>query len=128
MKQDIELIKHVNYSIENARRNISKIGDCNWPLYIEGYTSGKIRHLLNNLCANNDNVNYLEVGTHKGATFISAAYRNAGTFIGLDNWSVYGNQEDVIYESINKLDNKQDIKFLRNQIIIYSKHLQDIYM
>ncbi len=48
-------------------------------LDLEGMSSHKIRIMLNNLCENFDS-NYLEIGSWKGSTFISAMYKNTKTF------------------------------------------------
>jgi hypothetical protein len=45
-------------------------------LSIKGFSSHKIRHLLNNLMEYDGVVNYLEVGTFRGSTFASSLYNN----------------------------------------------------
>lgn len=83
------LIKHVQSSIYSADRGHSKINEK--ILNIEGFSSSKIRHLLNNLC-NFHNVNYLEIGCWKGSTFISSLYQNKvsiASAIAIDNWSEF---------------------------------------
>lgn len=54
-----------------------------------GFTSPKIRHLLNNV-GSCDELNYLEIGVHKGGTFVSALYKNnMKSATAVDNWSEF---------------------------------------
>jgi methyltransferase family protein len=55
-------------------------------LALEGYSSPTVRHFLNNLCRF-AGANYLEVGTWKGSTLMSAAYANSGRFTAVDDFS-----------------------------------------
>ncbi len=72
------LIEHVELSIQNAIDNISKIN--NDVINVEGMTGIKTRHLYNNICSykksNNEKLKYLEIGTWKGSSLISALYKN----------------------------------------------------
>jgi len=61
-------------------------------LSVGGFTSHKIRHFMNNMC-NFDDVRYLEIGVHLGATLFSASYKNKGIFVGIDNFT-WCNQDD----------------------------------
>jgi hypothetical protein len=80
------LINHVNKSFELADQNISKL--TNDILQMEGMTGRKTRHLYNNLC-NLDNINYLEVGTWKGSSFVSAIYGNNTNCLAVDNFEEF---------------------------------------
>ena len=132
-----DYITHIKYAVAFAESQKSRISDANTkgvkvlPLHVEGYTSPKVKHLLNNLCSIND-VNYLEIGVYKGATFTSAFFHNNGTFYGIDNWSVYSNNEKLLMEHIIKLSNKNqivkfydcdsfkfDLSLIKNKIDIY---------
>jgi hypothetical protein len=68
--------KEINYiekSILNAQLGNSKLtGEL---LYYPGQSSFKIKHLLNNIMEMPD-INYLEIGTLWGSTFISSLYQN----------------------------------------------------
>ena len=55
-------------------------------LALEGYSSPTVRHFLNNLCRF-PSVRYLEVGTWKGSTLMSASYGNDGRFTAIDDFS-----------------------------------------
>lgn len=86
----VVLIKHVEKCIERATLKRSKLPSS--VLKLEGYSSVKVRHFLNNLCSL-PNTSYLEIGVWKGSTFISALYGNQSTVIqaiGIDNWSKFG--------------------------------------
>jgi hypothetical protein len=80
------LINHVNKAFEMADQNISKLP--NDVLQMEGMTGKKTRHLYNNLC-NIDDANYLEIGTWKGSSFVSATYGNKINSIAVDNWAEF---------------------------------------
>lgn len=81
-----KLIAHVKKSIDNAHNEISKL--TNDVLSIDGMSSPKVRHLLNNLCSRPD-VSHLEIGAWKGSTWIGALYGNAGNIkqaVAVDSW------------------------------------------
>ena len=75
---ELLLIQKVEYSISNAERGISSLAS--EILKLEGMSSPKVRHLLNNLCAL-PGARYLEIGSYKGSTWISALYNNSSTLI-----------------------------------------------
>ena len=79
-----EYISKVNQSIENAIAGKSKLTPD--ILSIDGMSSSRNRHLLNNLA---DNSNYLEIGVWHGSTFISALYGNIVKAYAIDNWSEF---------------------------------------
>lgn len=84
------LISHVKKSIENAQNNISKLDEN--VLNLEGMSSPLVRHFLNNICSLHEAV-YLEVGSWKGATLVSALYKNEESLadvVTIDNWSLFG--------------------------------------
>lgn len=58
------------------------------PLSINGMSSDKVRHLLNNLCSR-DNTRYLEVGSWRGSTLVSALFCNPATAVAVDNFSQF---------------------------------------
>jgi len=68
-----EKISHILNSILKAETQQSKLDFK--TLNLEGFSSYKIRHFLNNLLEI-PNTNYLEVGTFKGSTFAAALYKN----------------------------------------------------
>lgn len=66
---------NINIAFQNAESGISKLAGQDKILALNGPSSCKIRHLLNNLCSE-PSTNYLEFGTWRGHTFISAIYGN----------------------------------------------------
>lgn len=94
------IVEHVKNSILDAFSNKSKLSDD--VLRMEGMSGNKTRHLYNNIC-NLDDSTYLEVGTWKGSSFISAMYKNNNTFgYCVDNWCEFGGPKDEFYKNINK--------------------------
>jgi hypothetical protein len=85
---DLEsLIRHTERAVYNASINSSKLTD--EILEMEGMSGYKTRHLYNNVC-NLPGAKYLEVGTWKGSSFISALYGNMlGHSYCVDNWSEF---------------------------------------
>lgn len=123
------LIEHVKQSIEKAKLEKSNL--TYEILSLEGLSSDKIRHLINNICSI-PHAHYLEIGTWKGATFISALYKNrlsSGTAI--DNWKQFtGTKDDFEKNAQNFLDKNSytaheancfnfDLKKIQNKIDIY---------
>jgi hypothetical protein len=89
------LINHVKASIGNAYNHTSKLIPN--VLSLEGMSSSKVRHLLNNLCTL-PGAGYLEIGAGPGSTFIAALYKNTNILfeaIAIDNWSEYGYSRDT---------------------------------
>lgn len=88
----IELLKrHICNAVKNADDCKSKLpADV---LELEGMSGKKTRHLYNNIC-DLPNATYLEVGTYKGSSLISAYYRNIVNCVCVDNWCQFGGKED----------------------------------
>jgi hypothetical protein len=81
-----ELETQAEVAIINAISEKSKITDK--ILAIHGMSSRKGRHLLNNICSL-PGINYLEVGSWKGSTAISALYQNnIKNYTIIDNWKI----------------------------------------
>lgn len=59
---------------------------------IEGFSSTKVRQLLNRIVGHPDCKNYLEIGVHLGSTFIPAIYGNEVNATCIDNWIRFGNR------------------------------------
>lgn len=91
----------ISKCIENALSEKSKLNDD--ILAIPGMSSRFNRHLLNNLGAEFDKFNYLEIGIHKGSTFISSLYKNNFVDVwAIDNWSLYENQSVCFLDNCDK--------------------------
>jgi hypothetical protein len=94
------LINQCAKSVYDSNRGISKID--NDILSINGMSTPKVRHLMNNICSF-DECKFLEVGTYMGSTLCSAAFNNNGSFIGVDNFSEF---HSVVNPShVNSQDN-----------------------
>jgi hypothetical protein len=129
---NLEQIKtHVFDSIEKSNNNMSKL--TNDILRMEGMSGIKTRHLYNNLCSI-DNLNYLEIGTWKGSSFISACFQNNINSIVIDNWSEFGSVKEEFLnnyktycpdKSLNLFEKdcfqitKDDINTVFNSIDVY---------
>jgi len=104
------LIDHVQNSIQNAYRDVSRLS--NDVLTMEGMSGKKTRHLYNNICNLPDST-YLEVGTWKGSSFISAMYKNESVFgFCIDNWCEFGGPKDDFYKNINTHLTNKHIKII----------------
>ena len=74
MKKE-ELVKIIEESIQLAEEGKSKLNEK--ILNLEGFSSRKVRHFLNNIVnLRGPDCRYLEVGTWKGSTFVSAMHKN----------------------------------------------------
>lgn len=94
-----ELIQHVELCLENSDKNKSKL--TSEILNMEGMSGSKTRHLYNNLCSL-ENANYLEIGTWKGSSFISANYQNNVNSVAVDNWSEFKGPKEVFLNNLKK--------------------------
>lgn len=63
----------------------------NWILTLNGMSGKRYRHFVNNLIATVPNARYLEIGSWKGSTALSAIYGNKVSSVCIDNWSQFGN-------------------------------------
>jgi len=84
-------------AIDKAFNKRSKLSDD--VLKIDGMSSDHVRHFLNNVCDLTEDTRYLEIGSWKGSTLISAAYKNDGVYIGVDNFAHFGGPQKEFYEN-----------------------------
>lgn len=101
-----ELKTIVTESILKSKSLVSKIP--HEVANLKGFSSPKIRHLLNNLCSY-DPCNYLEIGIFTGSTFIPAIYKNECKAIGIDNYSQF-QKEQMGYDA-REILNQNLLKF-----------------
>lgn len=124
-----ELIEHVINAYDLSDKYQSKLTED--ILLMEGMSGRKTRHLYNNLC-NLDNINYLEVGSWKGSSFISALYGNNVNAIAIDNWSEFeGNIEDFTKNTKKYLKDEKFSFIEKDCFLINKDDLQgniDIYL
>ena len=123
-------IKHIIQSIINAIDEKSKLDDSVFS--IQGMSSIKNKHLLNNLL-NKEDVNYLEIGVHQGSTFVSALYgNNVNSAYAIDDWSQFNGKKSkkvfesnceafniVNYELFNENSFKLDLSKIKTKINVY---------
>ncbi len=83
-QDEAALIAHVENSIQKAVDGVSKVNKK--ALAIHGMSSAKVRHFLNNVCSLPGS-SYLEIGSWKGSTLVSALHKNPVKAIAIDNWS-----------------------------------------
>lgn len=110
MKFNLEqLINHVNLSVDNSNKNLSKLTSD--ILSMDGMSGNKTRHLYNNICELNG-ANYLEIGTWKGSSFISAFYGNDINPIVIDNWEEFNGPKNEFISNVNKFCPDRKFNFI----------------
>lgn len=87
------LAERVERAIEAAEAGRSRLAAAAWS--VGGFTGGKTRHLLNNLCQPFA-TRYLEVGLLHGATFCAALCENQAHGIGIENFSEFDGAESIV--------------------------------
>lgn len=110
-QREIQLIEHVIKSIRNAEHHLSKLN--NQILLLEGMSSPKVRHFLNNLCSL-PNTHYLEIGCWKGSTFISSLFNNQeniSSAIAIDNWEEFGGPKQQFLNNCSDFLSKNTYTF-----------------
>lgn len=111
-------VNHVQQSIVEAEKANSKLdGEI---LNLQGMSSSKNRHLLNNLCSLPE-THYLEIGCWKGSTFISALFKNNESIKsarGIDDWSSFGGPKQEFISNSDK--HLSDINFNFHSIDCFS--------
>lgn len=94
-----ELSFHIQECIEKALKSESKLDHSVFGIH--GFTSNRIRHFLNNV-GSMPGLDYLEVGVHKGATFVAANYKNEfRSSTAIDNWCEFdeNGQSKAMFEA-----------------------------
>lgn len=102
------LIAYVQKCIALADKNISNLSSD--VLKLDGMSSSKVRHLLNNL-GGMPNLNYLEIGVWKGSTWVSALFQNQNNLISavaIDNWCQTGTASFFLENSNRYLKELKD--------------------
>jgi len=68
---------------------------------VKGYSSRKVRQLLNALVTNVA-THYLEIGVHTGSTFIPSIYGSETMVTCIDNWSRFGNKRPEFEKNLEQ--------------------------
>lgn len=90
---------------------------------VPGYSSDKVRRLLNSLCSLPD-VTYLEIGTHLGSTFIPALYDNKVRATCIDNWSLDGHTREDFQANLDLYLPGREVMVIESDA--FKVHLEDI--
>lgn len=101
MNISIGIIQQAINDAENRKSSLSSN-----ILNLDGMSSPKVRHFLNNICHISENINYLEIGVWKGSTFTSALYNNAKHIshaYAIDNWSQFNGSKELLINSLKEL-------------------------
>jgi hypothetical protein len=86
----MNIVNAVEQAVNRATEEISALSD--EILELRGMSSRKVRHLLNNLCAQQHSA-YLEIGTYSGSTLCSALFGNQSNVeaaYAVDHWRQFG--------------------------------------
>ena len=85
----MDKIALIQEAIEKGKAELSNLTPKQFE--VGGFTSPKIRHIMNNLGA--ISANYLECGSHIGCSLIMTTYGNDNlkTAVAIDNWSEFNN-------------------------------------
>jgi len=97
----VDLMEHVRVSIVTARSGLSRLLVTPDALEVEGMSDKSVRHLLNNL-ASAPGTKYLEVGSWRGSTFVSALTGNEQTVdnaLAVDAWAFDTETEKWLFGS-----------------------------
>jgi hypothetical protein len=97
---NIQYVKHCATSLLNAYANKSKLTD--EIISMEGMTGSKTRHFYNNLLDCGFLKTYLEVGSWKGSSFVSAMYGNNIEGYSIDDWSEFGGPKEEFHNAIGR--------------------------
>jgi hypothetical protein len=95
----INLVEFLEDSLFKSVRGESKI--TRDILNIDGMSSPKGRHLLNNLCSSSD-VNFLEIGSYEGSTSVAALYENKINYTIIDNFKLGLQHKEVLINNFVK--------------------------
>lgn len=119
-------VYHVLDSLDKSGRYESKFDAKSYD--IEGLTSDRVRHFLNNLCSIEE-AKYLEVGSYAGSTFFAATMNNDIPSFAVDNYicNVSPARLDVKWNGYSApkkkfLNNRK--KYKSGKLI--DKHIQDV--
>lgn len=94
-------VRHALAAADDSQRVPHKVDAT--ASHVAGMTSIRIRRFINSLCEGlGRRCCYTEIGTHQGATLVSASHGNAGQFSGLDNFSYPGFDGRWVFETLRE--------------------------
>jgi hypothetical protein len=117
-------MKTIEQAIQDAEAHKSKLTE-EYISTLDGLSSPKVWHLLNNLCAGASS--YLEVGCYKGSTLLAALYQNPVYAFAIDNFVMspktrgefFENTKDAKFEFYEGDCFNFDIKKIKKPIELY---------
>lgn len=119
-------ITHVKAALWDATRGQSKLTP--EILAMEGFSGHMTRHFYNNLCSI-PHLTYLEVGSYKGSTLISALYGNQVSGFAIDNWSEFNGPKEEFHANVQKYIDTSDVYFRdQDAFTLYTIPDIDIYL
>lgn len=87
---------NIEQCIADAEAHKSKLTE-EYISTLEGLSSPKVWHLLNNLCSGVNS--YLEVGCFKGSTLLAALYKNPVYAFAIDNFMMEPKNRHIFFEN-----------------------------
>lgn len=119
---ETELVSLIESAIQQGEVEKSRLESGAFD--VPGFTSNKIRHLLNNLGAIPGS-HYLEIGVHKGGTFVAANNQNnLLSSIAVDNWSEFAQEGEARREFLahtNRMLKPNSFKFYEQDCFTLTK-------
>jgi hypothetical protein len=106
-----ELIVHTEQAIQLATEHKSKLPP--EILRIQGFSSPKVRHFLNNLL-NLPGASYLEIGTYKGSTLVSALHGNEKIInraLAIDNFTEFDGPRQELHNNVENFIDYSTFRF-----------------
>lgn len=121
-----ECINNINRAFYYTEQRRSKM--VQKAMAVVGFSGMQNRHFLNNLLDYNQELNYLEIGAYRGATFIAAMYNNKNVKgIAVDSFDdkfSFGQDTDELYKSL--LSNTQNVLTNDENYEIWHKDFYDL--
>lgn len=131
-EQTQKLIDH--YKLSKAKSDLHQSKLINEILGMEGMTSAKTRHFYNNLLdlqVADRKLKYLEIGTWKGSSLISALYGNKNVqAVCIDNWSEFQGPRIEFFSNCQRfLDSSYELRIIEQDCFnVNIEDKFDIYM
>lgn len=114
-------LDYVNRAIHGADEGKSNLNP--EILAIDGMSSTKVRHFLNNICNLFIDQHYMEIGCYKGSTLISAGYQNGAKLTGIDNWSEFGGPSHAFHKNVEKWLSDKRLTFFDQDAFTVNREL-----
>lgn len=120
----------ISRCIYDADRTISKIRLQKISKDLFGFSSERVRHLLNNLCKLKGTT-YLELGVYRGSTMVAAVWENEIKAYGVENFK-HNPYESTVYNEEGWFNIEQalhhnlDIFQLKDKVTILKTDIEDL--